>query len=114
MGINAPIKVSTNTEINIAPVTFLINSTMVSKMPATASMVAGSDRSPIVKNVAGWSTTMPAFFKPIKAMNNPIPHCTPILSAAGIASAILVRTPVTDNSKNRIPFQNTIPSAASQ
>ena len=86
---------------------------MVNIIPANANNVAGSDKSPIETKVAGLSMTKPAFFKPINAINNPMPHCTPILRAAGIASAILVLTPVRDNIKNKIPFQNTMPKAAS-
>ena len=44
-------------------------------------MTAGSDRSPNDTNVAGLSTTSPAFFRPINAINKPIPHCTPIITS---------------------------------
>ena len=68
-GMKAPIRLNTTTEIRIAPVTFLMTNTIVNMMPAKANKVAGSDKSPIETKVAGLSTTKPAFFKPINAIN---------------------------------------------
>ena len=114
VGMNAPITVRVTIEIKIAPVTRLTISTIVKIIPASASITAGSDKSPSCTNVAGLSTISPAFFKPIKAINKPMPHCTPTFKEGGMDSAIFVLTPVSDNTKNKMPFQNTIPRAASQ
>ena len=113
VGTNAPISVSVTIDIKMAPVTRFTISTIVKMIPARASITAGSERSPSCTNVAGLSTISPAFLRPIKAMNKPMPHCTPILSDGGIDSAIFVRTPVNDSIRKRIPFQKTIPNAAS-
>ena len=113
VGIKAPIKVSVTIEIKIAPVTRFTIRTIVKIMPMSANITAGSERSPSCTKVAGLSTISPAFLRPIKAMNKPMPHCTPILREGGIDSAILVRTPVRERSKKRMPFHKTIPSAAS-
>ena len=56
---------------------------------------------------------MPAFFKPIKAINNPIPTGIAVIITLGIPPNIfsLMDTPfilINDNMINRIPLKNTI------
>ena len=46
---------------------------MVAIIPKTANATGGLVRSPNPTNVAGLSTTIPAFWKPINAMKKPIP-----------------------------------------
>ena len=59
--------------MRIAPGTLRAISTIVSTTPNSASSTGGDTNFPCVTNVAGCETTMPPIFKPMKAMNNPMP-----------------------------------------
>ena len=58
----------------IAPGILRATSTAVSRMPPKQSKTPGVPKSPCVTNVAGLDTIMPPFFKPMNAMNRPMPQ----------------------------------------
>ena len=71
--------------INIAildPLTINIDVTI---SPNIESNTIGFVKSPSPTKVASFATTIPAFFKPIKAINNPIPALTANFKFVGIA-----------------------------
>ena len=70
--------------------------------------------SPIPTKVAWLATTIPIPFKPIKAMNSPIPPPTASLSDTGIELAIFSLIPPIDRIKKKHPDKNTIPNAVCQ
>ena len=81
--------------------------------PNIESKTVGSVKSPRPTKVAELATTIPAFFNPIKAMNNPIPALTANFKLVGIALIIISLKPVADIIKNIIPEANTPDNAIS-
>jgi hypothetical protein len=66
---------------------------------------------PPVSIVVLSGTTMPAAFRPMNAMNSPMPAPTAILSWCGIALMMAPRTPVTARIRNSRPDTN-VPARA--
>ena len=64
-----------------------------------------------VSQVEELFTTMPAFCRPMNAMNRPIPAEIAVLTAAGIASKIILRRPVTVSRTKTMPSTRTRTSA---
>ena len=64
--------------------------------------------------VAGLATTMPAFFRPMKAMNRPMPPATAANRCGGIAAMISWRTPAKVSTRKATPEMKTQPSAVGQ
>ena len=62
-------------------------------------------------SVAPSSTTIPAFCRPMNAMNRPIPAEIAVLTAAGMASKIILRRPVTVSRTKTMPSTRTRTSA---
>ena len=60
------------------------------------------------------STDSPAFCKPVKAMNRPMPTETPFLSVSGMALKIASRTLVSDSTIKTRPSIKTASSATCQ
>jgi len=54
-------------------------------MPPKQSRTPGVPKSPWVTKVAGLETTMPPFFRPMKAMNRPMPQVMASFSWCGMA-----------------------------
>ena len=65
-------------------------------------------------SVAPSSTTIPAFCRPMNAMNRPMPTETPFLSVSGMALKIASRTLVSDRTIKIRPSMNTASSATCQ
>ena len=83
---------------------------------ATPRMVssAGLPSAPIFTRVTGSATMKPAFLKPIKVRNTPMPAAAAIRISRGIALAIDSRTGVIEISRKTTPAQKMIPSAVGQ
>ena len=93
------------------PGTFLITSTEVTIIPITPSKAESPVSLPMVTNVAAFSTMMPAFLSPMKAMKSPMPAPMARLSVVGIASTMRVRIFVTVISTKRNPSMRMAVSA---
>ena len=100
--------------ISIAPRTFHTLKAAISSSPNSASAAPGALRSPSATSVAGLATTIPAFLRPMKPMNSPIPPATAANRCTGIADTINWRTPVSVSTRNATPEMNTQPSATGQ
>jgi hypothetical protein len=70
--------------------------------------------SPRVTRVAGWSMTMPAFFRAMIARNRPIPAAMPARRARGMLLMIHSRILKIDSRKKITPERNTAPRATCQ
>ena len=68
-----PTMVVTRMPMSREPVTFLTSMAAVIRMPKMPSSTAGSWRLPMVTNVASEEPTIPALFRPTKAMKSPMP-----------------------------------------
>lgn len=79
----------------------------IATKPNTESKTVGFVKSPSATNVDELATTIPAFFKPIKAINKPIPELTANFKFVGIALITNSLNPVADIIKNIIPDANT-------
>ena len=99
--------------INIEPFTFFLLKTAVTTKPIQVIIIAGL-KSPISINVDSFATTKPQFFKPINAMNNPIPPETANFKFFGIALTTASRTLKSDKIINIIPSTNTAVNAICQ
>ena len=106
-----PMMVVTMMPMSSAPVTLRTISTAEKMMPKHASSTPGVCRSPKATRVASLLTTMPADFKPIRAMNSPIPGEMALRSTSGMASTIFWRRPVSVSSMKMRPSRNTAVSA---
>ena len=92
----------------MAPGTFLTYSTEVSSIPMTASSaqmpdVLKSVRKSVIDISVDELTTIPAFCKPINAMNIPSPTETPCFSESGMLLKIASRIFVRDSMMNMMP-----------
>ena len=94
--------------------TFLITNAIVINKPTIANNTVGSVKFPIVTNVAGLATMIPAFFKPTNAIKKPIPAPIANFNCTGIALIIALRTPVTEIRIKITPEINTALKAAAQ
>ena len=74
----------------------------------------GCFTSPNATVVAGLATTSPALFKPMKAMNRPMPAAMAANRALGIALTINRRTPVSVRNRKTTPEMKTRPRATRQ
>ena len=110
---NQPITVSTRMPISMAPLTLRACSTAISTIPARVSRAVGVFRLPSATVVAGLATTSPAFFRPMKAMNRPMPAAVAASRGLGIERTISWRTPTSVSSRKAIPEMKTQPSAVS-
>ncbi len=106
-----PATVTARMDRMMAPGTRRAMSTAVSRMPPKHSRTAGVPKSPCVTKVAGLETTMPPFFRPMKAMKRPMPQVMASFSWCGMAAMIFSRTPVTERLRKMQPFTNTRPRA---
>ena len=93
------------------PGTFLMTSTEVSTMPITPSSAVPSVMVPMVTKVAEFSTMMPAFFSPMKAMKSPMPAPMARFTDAGMASTMSVRTFVSVSTTKMKPSMSIAVSA---
>ena len=100
--------------ISSEPVTLRTSRAAVSRMPKIASSTAGSCRFPKVMNVDSDEATIPAPFRPTKAINNPIPGLMARRNTSGIALTICLRRPVTVSRMKINPSINTAVSANCQ
>ena len=100
-----------------APLTFFLDMapmaktammvTSIGKMVAQVAVPEKTLKEERLTRVAPSSTTMPAFCRPMKAMNRPIPAEMAVLTAAGMASKIILRRPVTVSRTNTMPSTKT-------
>ena len=87
---------------------------IVMTRPAKARRTVGEAKLPRPTVVAAdfSPTTIPAFTKPMIAMNKPIPAEIAFFKSSGIALTIAVRAPVTVSRMKMIPAINTAARAA--
>ncbi len=85
----------------MAPGTLRAASPAISRNPATASRTFGCDRSPRVTRVVASPATMPAFCKPIRARNSPMPAAMPSFRFIGIALISHSRSGVSEIKKEQ-------------
>ena len=111
MPIGIPMSAVARIPMSSEPGTFLITSTEVMIIPITPSRAEPPVSLPMVTNVAEFSTMMPAFLSPMKAMNSPMPAPMARLSVVGIASTMRVRIFVTVISTKRNPSMRMAVSA---
>ena len=109
-----PISVMPMMPITMAPGTLRASSTIITMKPRQARATVEPVGSPTVTRVTGWSTTIPAFFRPMSARKNPIPAPTPRRRLFGTASMTHWRNLVALRTMNRMPEQNTAPRATCQ
>jgi hypothetical protein len=110
-GMMRPARVTARMERMMAPGTRRATSTAASRMPPKQSSTPGEPKSPCVTKVAGLATTMPPFFRPMKAMKRPMPQVMANFSWWGMAAMIFSRTPVTERPRKMTPLTNTRPRA---
>ena len=85
---------------------------MTKKKPTIDIKAFADDKSPKLSTFfAGLAITMPACFKPNKAINKPIPTPTDTLILCGITRTIKSRIPRNDTAIKITPLINTIPDA---
>ena len=99
--------------MRIAPLTRQACSAPISTRPISDTAAVGAVRSPKPTEVAGLATMTPASFRPMKAMNRPMPPATAANSERGMALTINWRTPTTVSTRKAAPDRNTQPSAVS-
>ena len=92
----------------------MINVPMIASSALIPAVRKSAVKSITVTSVESEFTTIPAFWKPMKAMNRPIPTETPFFSCIGMALKIASRTLVTDNTIKISPSTNTASSATCQ
>ena len=114
MPIGIPISVVAMMPISRLPGTFLMTSTLVMMMPMAPNRAEPSVIFPIVTRVAALAATMPAFFRPMKAIKRPIPAPMARFREAGMASTISERMPVADRMIKMKPSISTAVSAICQ
>ena len=88
---------------NKAPFTFLANKNPIIINPIIANSGAGWVKSPRPTIVPPPPTTIPAFVKPMRAINKPIPTDTDFFKFIGIESNIASLTLKNDSKINSIP-----------
>ena len=93
--------------IIIEPGIPLLSSIAIAAKPTAASITGIEVTSPKPTRVAGLSTTIPAFLRPIIARKRPIPAPTPNFILFGILLIIQALAGVTDSNKNARPAINT-------
>ena len=102
-----PISVVRMMPMNSAPLTFQAISTPVSSRPISASSGA-----PVVMLLRSSrllpAVTIPAFSRPIRQMNRPMPALMAALSEAGMEAMILLRRGETVTARKIRPLMNTI------
>lgn len=103
--------VVTNIPRSIAPFIFRAINTPVTSIPTKDNAVLNDNILPKVTRVATLPTTIPAFCKPMKAMNAPIPHPIEQRKHSGMAAMIACRKRVTVSIKNATPETKTAPNA---
>ena len=89
---NRPMMAVTRIPIRIPPRTWSMTSVQEITRPMTASRPVPWQTSPRATSVESLFTIRPAFCRPMKAMNRPIPAPMACLSESGIALRIQVRT----------------------
>ena len=97
--------------ITIAPGIFNLSKAIIKVNVNSANKTGADFKSPSPTRVAGLSTTIPAFFNPIIARNNPIPAPIPNFKDLGIA---LIKYALNGDMliiKNKIPEQKTAANA---
>ena len=114
MPIGMPISVVARIPMSRLPGTFLMTSTLVRMMPITPSRAEPSVILPMVTKVASLAATIPAFFRPMKAMKRPIPAPMARFREAGMASTIIERIPVAERMMKMKPSMRTAVSAICQ
>ena len=114
MPIGMPMSVVARIPMSRLPGTFLMTSTLVRMMPITPSRAEPSVILPMVTKVASLAATIPAFFRPMKAMKRPIPAPMARFREAGIASTIIERIPVAERMMKMKPSMRTAVSAICQ
>ena len=92
---------------NMPPLIFFTTSQLVIISPIIARRVFLFVRSPIATKVDSLFTIIPAFCRPMNAMNNPIPALMAVFIVCGIASTIASLILVTVRSMNISPSMNT-------
>ena len=95
----------------MAPGTRLASSATMTMKPHTARMTDGAVSAPSVTSVAGWATTMPAFFSAMMPRNRPMPAEIAIFRLRGMALMTHSRTGRMVRMMNSTPDRNTAPSA---
>ena len=90
----------------------LVYNNKTNKIPNNPSNTTGLPKLPKATNVAGSETTNPAFFKPMKAIKNPIPAPMANFKSLGIAFIISFLRPVKLTIKNKTPDTKTAASAS--
>ena len=99
----------------IEPRTLRTCSTAVSSSPAKNTSKSGEAKWGFIFTAVPGSLTMsPAFCKPMKAMNRPMPAAMPFFRLGLRALKIISRNPTSDRIRNSTPEMNTVPSATSQ
>ena len=106
--------------MRMEPFTFLICKIAMIKVPMTANRAQmpavwkSAVKSMTVTRVESEFTTIPAFWKPMKAMNRPIPTDTPLFNCMGMALKIASRTLVRDRRIKTRPSTKTASRAICQ
>ena len=96
------------------PGTFFTTRMPVSTRPIRASSAGPAVMSPRATVVASFDTMTPAFLRPMKAMNRPIPQPMAFFNEAGMESTMSLRTLVTVRMMKMIPSRSTAVSANCQ
>ena len=105
--ITRPMSVVTMMPMRMPPRTLSITRPAVIIRPIMPTSAGPWVMSPRVTSVASELTMMPAFCRPMKAMNRPIPAPMAFLSVPGMASSSQVRTLVTVRMMKRMPSSST-------
>ena len=99
----------------IDPRTFRACRQAVTSRPKKKTIKSGEvNRGLSVTHVSGCICTSPAFCRPMKAMNSPIPTAIPFRRLALIVSSNIRCTPNSESNRNNTPEMNTTPSATCQ
>ena len=101
--IGMPMMVVMTMPMSRAPLTLSASSPPVMKKAMIASTAVGSERSPRPTRVAGLSTMMPQFLRPMKAMKRPMPALIAFFISEGIAFTMSSRTLVSVRSMKISP-----------
>ena len=104
---NRPMIAVTRMPIRMLPLTFRMTRAPVMTIPMMPSRAAPWVMSPRETRVESLFAMIPAFCRPMKAMNRPIPAPMACLSESGIAFRIQERTFVSVRMMNRRPSRNT-------
>ena len=106
--------VVTRTPMKMAPCTLRIMRQIMRIMPMQARRGSGLPRLPRVTRVDSLATTIPAFLRPMRAMNMPMPTTMAYLRFRGMELMSFSRSLVTVRMRKMTPDQKTVPRATLQ